>query len=327
MKSDNPKISVIVPVYNTEKYLRRCIDSILNQTFTDFEVLLINDGSTDSSGAICDEYAKQDSRIRVFHKENGGVSSARNLGLDNILGEYVTFVDSDDMISLEALKLYIECHINNTSDIVVANYQQLNSDKTNSNFDVAVNCGKDEYLRKILLRETSFTLWAKSFKSCLFEKYRFINGCDFGEDFMMYPKLVYDANNVFKINKSLYTYYKDDVTSYTNVLFKISYIPQLYAIGENLVSHFYKKRNTKVDVIIEEFVGIYKVHMIFMAYQNKEAIRCILKTYKLNKSVDRIKITSKKYSVFYWLVERLDSHNLIFFIIKPLIILRRFLKS
>lgn len=93
-----PKISVIVPVYNAEKYLHRCIDSILVQTFTDFELLLINDGSKDRSGVICDEYAVKDSRVRVFHKENGGVSSARNVGLDNANGEWVTFCDSDDYV-------------------------------------------------------------------------------------------------------------------------------------------------------------------------------------------------------------------------------------
>lgn len=91
-------ISVIVPVYNSEKYLHRCIDSILAQTYTDFELLLIDDGSTDSSGAICDEYARKDSRVRVFHKKNGGVSSARNLGLDNAQGEWITFVDTDDKL-------------------------------------------------------------------------------------------------------------------------------------------------------------------------------------------------------------------------------------
>ena len=91
-------ISVIVPVYNTEKYLHRCVDSILAQTFTDFELLLIDDGSTDKSGAICDEYAQKDSRVRVFHKENGGVSSARNVGLKNGRGEWISFVDSDDWV-------------------------------------------------------------------------------------------------------------------------------------------------------------------------------------------------------------------------------------
>lgn len=92
MNNPNPKISVIVPVYNAEKYLHRCIDSILAQTFADFELLLIDDGSTDKSGEICDEYADKDARIRVFHKANGGVSSARNVGLDNALGEYICFV-------------------------------------------------------------------------------------------------------------------------------------------------------------------------------------------------------------------------------------------
>lgn len=100
-----PKISVIVPVYNAEQYLPRCIDSILAQTFTGFELLLIDDGSTDNSGDICDEYAKKDNRIRVFHKKNGGVSSARNIGLDNAVGEWVAFVDSDDFLNPE----FISC--------------------------------------------------------------------------------------------------------------------------------------------------------------------------------------------------------------------------
>lgn len=91
-------ISVIVPVYKAEKYLHRCVDSILAQSYTDFELLLIDDGSPDRSGDICDEYVKKDSRVRVFHKENGGVSSARNMGLDNAKGEWISFVDSDDWI-------------------------------------------------------------------------------------------------------------------------------------------------------------------------------------------------------------------------------------
>lgn len=91
-------VSIIVPVYNSEKTLHRCVDSILGQTYQHFELLLINDGSKDRSGEICDEYARKDSRVRVFHKENGGVSSARNLGLDYALGDWVAFVDSDDWV-------------------------------------------------------------------------------------------------------------------------------------------------------------------------------------------------------------------------------------
>lgn len=105
MENTNLKISVIVPVYNAEKYLQRCIDSILTQTFIDFELLLIDDGSKDKSGEICDEYANRDNRVKVFHKENGGASSARNLGLDYANGKYVVFVDSDDYISAS----YLDC--------------------------------------------------------------------------------------------------------------------------------------------------------------------------------------------------------------------------
>ena len=108
MESQTPIISVIVPVYNVEQYLPRCIDSILAQTFTDFELLLIDDGSKDKSGAICDAYARKDPRIRVFHKPNGGVSSARNMGLDNAKGEWIAFVDSDDWVNEDFLANFVE---------------------------------------------------------------------------------------------------------------------------------------------------------------------------------------------------------------------------
>ena len=117
-----PKISVIIPVYNTEKYLHRCIDSVLVQTFTDWEMLLIDDGSTDDSAIICDEYAAKDERIRVFHKENGGVSSARNLGLDHAQGEWITFVDSDDYIEENFLKSFDG---NLDADLVLGNIQLI----------------------------------------------------------------------------------------------------------------------------------------------------------------------------------------------------------
>lgn len=103
----NPKISVIVPVYKAEKYLHRCVDSILAQTFTDFEVLLIDDGSPDRSGEICDEYAQKDTRVRVFHKENGGVSSARNLGISYAKAKWITFVDSDDYIIYNMFERFV----------------------------------------------------------------------------------------------------------------------------------------------------------------------------------------------------------------------------
>ena len=102
-----PLISIIVPVYNAEKYIQRCIDSILAQTYHNFELLLIDDGATDRSGAICDDYASKESRIKVFHKENGGVSSARNVGLDSAMGEWIAFADSDDFVKDSWLSDYV----------------------------------------------------------------------------------------------------------------------------------------------------------------------------------------------------------------------------
>ena len=111
-------ISVIVPVYNAEKYLRECLDSIVNQTYKNIEIILVDDGSTDGSGAICDEYADKDVRIKVYHIPNGGASNARNLGIDNADGEYLMFVDSDDIILPYVVERAIKLALEHNADIV-----------------------------------------------------------------------------------------------------------------------------------------------------------------------------------------------------------------
>ena len=128
--NNSPKISIIVPVYNVEKYLHRCVDSILSQTFTDFELLLIDDGSKDKSGAICDEYAGHDKRIRVFHKANGGASSARNVGLDNAKGEYICFCDADDWVDSSWLQLFVGKF---PKDLIVQGFYYKMDDASNWN--------------------------------------------------------------------------------------------------------------------------------------------------------------------------------------------------
>lgn len=120
-----PLISIIIPVYNSEKTLNRCVNSILNQTFMDWELLLVDDGSTDKSGKICDQYALKDFRIRVFHKKNGGVSSARNTGLDYAIGSWITFVDSDDFIDATFLDTLIRLQ---SSDLCISGIQFINNE-------------------------------------------------------------------------------------------------------------------------------------------------------------------------------------------------------
>ena len=126
-------ISVIVPVYKVEKYIHRCIDSILAQTFSDFELILVDDGSPDNCGRICDEYALKDNRIHVIHKENGGLSDARNAGIDWAFehsdSEWITFIDSDDWVHKKYLESLINGAINTNSDVVIGGYQ-LSSDSS-----------------------------------------------------------------------------------------------------------------------------------------------------------------------------------------------------
>ena len=111
-------ISVIVPIYNVEKYLQKCVDSIINQTYKNLEIILVDDGSPDNCPKMCDDYAEKDSRIKVVHKENGGLSDARNVGMEVATGEYVSFIDSDDYISLDFYETLLETIVDNDSDVV-----------------------------------------------------------------------------------------------------------------------------------------------------------------------------------------------------------------
>lgn len=118
-------VSVIIPVYNSEQYLRACIDSVLKQSYTDFELLLINDGSTDSSGKICDEYALQDTRVKVFHQGNAGVSAARNLGIKKSLGQWITFVDSDDVLEEDYLAALVSASAQSKADLIIQGFKKI----------------------------------------------------------------------------------------------------------------------------------------------------------------------------------------------------------
>ena len=180
-------------MYNTEKYLRECVDSILAQTFTDYELLLIDDGSTDSSGAICDEYAQKDSRVRVFHKENGGVSSARNLGLDNANGEWITFVDSDDMVYEDSLGILYESSADDTIDFIVAGFDYYNNDKKNISYTTANDkFGKKKYFKNagitnLYENELGYWCWfmcSKLFRRSIIQQYniRFNTTIKYSED-------------------------------------------------------------------------------------------------------------------------------------------------
>ena len=181
-KNTSPAISVIVPVYNAEKTLRQCVDSILAQDFKDFELLLIDDGSKDNSPAICDECAAKDDRVRVFHKENGGVSSARNVGLDHAQGGWITFIDSDDYIT----QGYLESFYENKEDLLIKGYNTISSENGITPGKTVEELAQfheyttflNQYITKSLLRGPVY----KFYKRSLIGDLRFLSDMKIGED-------------------------------------------------------------------------------------------------------------------------------------------------
>lgn len=223
---NKPKISVIVPVYNAEKWLRRCVDSILAQTYTDFELLLVDDGSTDISGAICDEYATLDPRVRPFHKPNGGVSSARNLSIENAKGEWITFVDSDDLLYPDSLMTLMEA---NSSDLVVGLLYHRAENKFNLRhvakskhsefvFDLK-NSKKTNFFEfeQELVRVNIFNPLAKLFRTniILSENIKFNEQLFFGEDSDFVIRYITKCQQVCIINTEIYEY-----VEYASMFFK-----------------------------------------------------------------------------------------------------------
>ena len=199
-----PKISIIVPVYNVEKYLEKCIDSILNQSFRDFELILVDDGSTDNSGYVCDRYKDQDNRIIVIHKENGGVSSARNRGLDIARGDFIGFMDSDDFIHKDMYKILYDNLIKNEADLAICKAQNVYQDETIKlnniveDFPVKVLTSKDALKKLYNIRTTFVYAWNKLYKRELFEELRYPENKIY-EDEWLSPKLLYKSSKIVYI--------------------------------------------------------------------------------------------------------------------------------
>ena len=212
----DPLLSVIVPVYKVEPYLNRCIDSIVSQTYRNLEIILVDDGSPDNCGRICDEYAAKDPRIQVIHQENGGLSAARNSGLDAASGEWYAFVDSDDWIDCDMYKNLISLAETMDADIVESGYRFFRPWKTENK----VLSGDDdesikEYTNIEALQELYFgpqmfgglaiMVWTKIIRSSLLKDLRFYQGY-IHEDTAYTPMALFMAKRIVKFNKTFYTY-------------------------------------------------------------------------------------------------------------------------
>jgi len=211
------KISIIIPVYNVEPYIRKCLDSVINQTYTNLEIICVNDGSTDGSGKICDKYAEKDSRIKVFHKENGGVSTAKNLGLKKVTGKYIGFVDSDDWIEPDMYEVLHKSAQEKNVPISIANYYK----ETDTGSILMVNrtqipegiISTEDMLLYPLKRDYYIGFcgyfWNKLFSADIFfrKDLKFNEKINYAEDVLLYTETIIAGKFIgIYIDKPLYHY-------------------------------------------------------------------------------------------------------------------------
>ena len=210
-----PTVSIIVPVYNAEKTIGRCVDSILGQQYTDFELLLVDDGSRDGSGAICDSYALADSRVQVIHKENTGVSDTRNIGISRARGVYLQFLDSDDWITPDATKLLVETARDHDCDLVISDFYRVVGERVSRKGDIDEDrvLTREEYAAHMMEQPADFyygVLWNKLYRRDIVESHRLrmdpeLSWC---EDFMFNLEYIRHAQRFYALQVPIYYYVK-----------------------------------------------------------------------------------------------------------------------
>jgi len=298
-------ISVIVPIYNVEDYLNRCVDSIINQTYKNLEIILVDDGSPDNCPQMCDDYAKKDSRIKVVHKENGGLSDARNAGMEVATGEYVSFIDSDDYISLDFYETLMQTMLENNSDIiecsVVKFYENGKFDEYSDDLKVA-NYETVDALGG-LIDENPFRqhVWNKLYKSSVALDIPYAVGKLNEDEFWTY-QVFGKANKVTKINKTMYYYFQRSGSIMGN-----GYnIKRLDALEGKMNRQAYIEKNfptlatkAKVD-LYGSCMFAYQSVLKFMSGNDKKKSGNIIKNYKnrcklTTDEINSITDSSKKY--------------------------------
>lgn len=288
-------ISVIVPVYNVENYIDKCIESIINQTYTELEIILINDGSRDLSGEICNKYAKQDKRVIVIHTKNKGVSEARNTGIEVAKGEYLAFVDSDDWIEKNMIeKLYNLATLYN-ADIVQGNYVRIFDEieykqeniKEKLNFLTSEEMLLNLYNKDVMIK--NIVIWNKLYNAQLFKKIRFPKGIIHEDEAIVY-KLYNNSRKIIDINTNIY-YYRHTENSIINKKIDFQNLDLIYILEEreryfkeNNLSNLVKKNDVYIyNILINYYIQVlrdkeidYKLVKMIKSEMRKKYLRVIL---------------------------------------------------
>lgn len=266
-------ITLIVPIYMVEPYLNRCIKSLVTQTYQNLEIILVDDGSKDNCPAICDAWAKKDSRIRVIHRKNGGLSAARNSGIDAAKGEYLAFVDSDDFVSEEFIETLYQACKQTGSLIAQCRYEYVDGDKMTKDKEevtepMEVYSGK-EMIKGMSWRDGAYNVvaWNKLYHKSLFESVRYPKG-RIHEDEATTHKLFYQAERVAFVYRFLYGYYTGG-TSITRDKFLKKRLDWEWAVRNRLI---FLKNRQETEILIP----MYKIYMdgtIDLYYKTKELLR------------------------------------------------------
>ena len=283
----NEKISVIIPIYNVEKYLPKCINSVLNQTYSNLEIILVNDGSTDSCKQICEEYKKLDNRIKIINKKNGGLSDARNYGIEASTGNYIAFLDSDDWIDKELYMTLYKIIKRYDADISVCNFKKsyLNGDNKTHNSGKIKCYSNIEALNELYGKNSvqMIVAWNKLYKRSTIKELRFPVG-RIHEDEYLTPIIIYNANKLVYIDNQL-IYYRQTPNSIMNSKFNIKRLDYLYAL-ENRIEFF---KENMLDQLYEKSIETYILKIIDFYFKVKHS------DIKNKKNINKI------------LIEKLDS--------------------
>lgn len=252
------KVSIIIAVYNIENYIDKCLESIINQTFQDFECIVVDDGSIDNSSSICDHYSQKDERIKVIHKKNQGLPLARKTGFENSSGEYLLFIDGDDWLETDMVNQLVVTMQNENSDIVICDFFR-SYEKRDDIISYAFPKRKEEKMYSFIKKPNYMNFfWNKLIKRSLFDKeyISFPEGISMCEDLFVTFKLFYFAEKISQVKKPLYHYRQNNVSAMTKNFTKEAYKSKMKVL-DNLIAFL---ENENVIDEYSEIVNFYKIY-------------------------------------------------------------------
>lgn len=306
----NPLISVIIPIYNVEKYLARCVDSIVNQTYKNLEIILVDDGSPDLCPQMCDDYAEKESRIKVVHKKNGGLSDARNAGMAVATGEYISFIDSDDYVSDDFFECLLDVMNKENSDIAECSVVKLYEDNRFDEFsdDLSVKTYDTQDAMSALIAENPFHqhVWNKLYKTELVKDIPYAVGKLNEDEFWTY-QVFGRANKVSKLNNTMYYYFQRN-SSIMGVGYNIRRLDALEgkANRQKYIENNFPELSTQAKIdLYGSCMFAYQSVLKFLSGADKKKALSIIKKYKnnCNLSFDEIKLADKSARKYFYLAK------------------------